>query len=657
MRTLWPPEAPSVQDGGDGIDGASETAQDPGPLLTGPATALWIGSGAFIVIFIIVLMLVIRGRVIAPARRRALADAKFFEPAGEGAEIAFDETEATETADAPKSRKERKIKENRRTRGAPPGDLAVALDRDAADEDRRATPEGDAARRAERPVLRAKKSASPFAGLFKKKNAEESPLPEPETDDDRFADVAITSRAPQDADDGSDFARQEAERRAAEDADYRRRAEQAREEAERRAAADRRAEEEAERARLADEERERLYRQARETEFERRKSEAALAQPLQSLSSMERRFAERPETPGEEPNGAYSRLDAALEARFERLADRLNAKIDSLALAGAPRANDDYPGFSRKMAAELSDMMRREIAALRASTENAIETLARRIDAMDAPPSQSAAAGATALAQEIARLNTLLSGRTAASTAGRIQLSDLVRGVLPAERYAFARQLSTGRTADCLIYAPNLAAPIAVDARFPVEAFDYYVRRRENPDHEARARDEYRRAVLRHVVDIAENLIAPEETADFAVMFVPSEAILNDLHADFADIVQDSYRARVWIVSPTSLMASLHMMTALAGGARLRSDGDAALREEIDALWARVEALESDLDGSEAPPAGAESARSMRPSTDEGGNRADRGDLSLTPEEDAFDRIEREERDLPPFPLRSQERD
>ena len=84
------------------------------------------------------------------------------------------------------------------------------------------------------------------------------------------------------------------------------------------------------------------------------------------------------------------------------------------------------------------------------------------------------------------------------------------------------------------------------------------------------------------VVDIAEKQIAPEETADCALMFIPSEHILTTLYAGFSDIVQESYRARIWMVSPASLTASLYTISALTAA----SDGsgsDSASANAVDA--------------------------------------------------------------------------
>lgn len=644
MQALWPPgEGLFVQDGGDSMEAAEGAAQNPGPLLTGPDAALWVGFGAFVVIFLLVLMLVIRGRVVAPARRKAIAaQANFFEPAGEDAEISFEEPEREDSLPPERSGDSRNEKQKDKRRQSSPkkaggprsgredlGDLG----------DPRAAPAVEGERQAAAPARQAKKSGSPFAGLFQKKKPDARAHEEPALEDD-VGEVAIASaqeghREKVFADDAFD------DRRAGEEEAHRRREED-----------ERRAEEErALRARMENEERERIYREAREeaareAEFERRKAEAALEQRMQSLSAMQRRLdAERAEARDE--SAARDRLSDSLEARFAALADRLSAKLDGASAGETGRAGSEAPDAAHRIAGE--------VAALRKATEEAIDRLARRLDAMET----SSPAGAAGLAREIASLNALIAGRTASSTAGRIQLSDLVRSVLPAGRYAFAQKLSSGRTADCLIDAAGGAPPIAVDARFPVEAYDQYARDRINPDHEARARGDYRRAVLRHVVDIAENLIVPGETADFAVMFAPSEAIFNDLHTEFGDVVQDSYRAKVWILSPTSLMASLHMMSALAAGAPERSERQTALAAEIEALKARVDALESgdgrDSGAGESPPVAAADADWFAPEGNGEGRDPDTGDLFRAPEDEVSEEAEPRPAARPAFPLRAPE--
>ena len=62
----------------------------------------------------------------------------------------------------------------------------------------------------------------------------------------------------------------------------------------------------------------------------------------------------------------------------------------------------------------------------------------------------------------------------------------------------------------------------------------------------------------------------PGETAESALLFLPSEAIYAELHANFAAVVDESYKARVWIVSPTTMMATLNTVRAVLKDVRMR---------------------------------------------------------------------------------------
>ena len=75
---------------------------------------------------------------------------------------------------------------------------------------------------------------------------------------------------------------------------------------------------------------------------------------------------------------------------------------------------------------------------------------------------------------------------------------------------------------------------------------------------------------MKHVRDIAEKYIVPGETAESALMFLPSEAVYAELHANFRNVIEDSFRRRVWIVSPTTLMATLNTVRAVLKDARMR---------------------------------------------------------------------------------------
>jgi len=207
---------------------------------------------------------------------------------------------------------------------------------------------------------------------------------------------------------------------------------------------------------------------------------------------------------------------------------------------------------------------------------------------------------AAGLRTELSAVRGVLGVRALGPLAPMVQLNDILQNALPPNAYELNASLGNNRKTDCLIALPHPPGPIAIDARFPVEAFDELYKHVEID--KTRAESEFRRAVLRHIVDIAERQIVPDRTADSAIMFIPSETMYTDLHAQFPDVVQDGYRARVWIVSPTTLMATLHTIRAIMQDARSRENAafiQGEAREvlgEVENLRDRVTNLETHFD-------------------------------------------------------------
>jgi DNA recombination protein RmuC len=97
--------------------------------------------------------------------------------------------------------------------------------------------------------------------------------------------------------------------------------------------------------------------------------------------------------------------------------------------------------------------------------------------------------------------------------------------------------------ADCLIHLPNPPGPIVIDAKFPLEAYEA-LRRADTPRAVIEARATLARAVRNHIKAIAEKYILEGETADGALMFLPSEAVYAELHANFPDVVREGFARR-----------------------------------------------------------------------------------------------------------------
>jgi DNA recombination protein RmuC len=196
----------------------------------------------------------------------------------------------------------------------------------------------------------------------------------------------------------------------------------------------------------------------------------------------------------------------------------------------------------------------------------------------------------TELSSQVVGLQDILANKQARGAFGEIQMQDLVQGVLPPSAYSFQHTLDDGQRVDCLLLLPSPPGPIALDAKFPLES---YRALKDARDEAAinRARKQFADAIRAHVLAIAEKYIRPGETADSALMFLPSEAVYAELHAGFPNLVEESFRRRVWIVSPTTLMATLTTVRAVLKDVRLREQAH-LIRRELHALAGDIERLD-----------------------------------------------------------------
>ena len=273
---------------------------------------------------------------------------------------------------------------------------------------------------------------------------------------------------------------------------------------------------------------------------------------------------------------AQAAQQAAIDQRLSQLAAGVQDRLSQNAVDAAT---------------SLSDLKER-LAVIDAAQKNIAELSGRMVDLQD-----------------------VLSNKQARGAFGEVQLMDLVQSALAPSQYEFQATLASGKRVDCLLRLPTPPGSIAIDAKFPLEA---YRALQEAKDDQAivLARREFTTAIRAHVKAIAEKYIVPGETADSALMFLPSEAVYAELHTNFQNLVDEAVRAKVWIVSPTTMMATLTTMRAVLKDVRMREQahviqamvGD--LMTDLNRLDQRVSKLQTHFDQA------VEDVRQVRISTD-----------------------------------------
>ncbi len=166
------------------------------------------------------------------------------------------------------------------------------------------------------------------------------------------------------------------------------------------------------------------------------------------------------------------------------------------------------------------------------------------------------------LTTNVVSLQELLGDKRSRGAFGEVQLEGLVRNILPPQAYDMQHTLPNGNRADCVLKLPEPTGMVAVDSKFPLENY-HRMFEAATPAEKLVAERQFKADIKKHVDDIAGKYIIPEVTSDGAVMFVPAEAVFAEIHAHHPEVVDYAMQRRVWIVSPTTLMAVLNTARAV----------------------------------------------------------------------------------------------
>ncbi|WP_424203360.1 DNA recombination protein RmuC [Thalassovita mediterranea] len=244
---------------------------------------------------------------------------------------------------------------------------------------------------------------------------------------------------------------------------------------------------------------------------------------------------------------------------------------------------------------DLHEKLNTSLAGNAKQTATSLTQLQERLATID-----KAQENITKLSGDVLSLQDILSNKQTRGAFGEIQLNDIVGKALPRDSYTLQHTLTNGKRADCLIHLPNPPGPIVIDSKFPLEAYEAMLSSQTEAELKAGIQ-QFKTSVRKHIKDISDRYIIEGETADGALMFLPSEAIYAELHSKFSDLVREGFERRVWIVSPTTCMATLNTMRAILKDARMREQAGEIrkalrnLHRDVEIVGERAGKLETHL--------------------------------------------------------------
>ena len=270
----------------------------------------------------------------------------------------------------------------------------------------------------------------------------------------------------------------------------------------------------------------------------------------------------------------------AMRNEQNQLAGRLGALAEN-----QQRTQGELARTMTEQLGQVSKNMADNLIESREKTAKSLGDLGERLSLIDKAQQEI-----TALSSQVVELQQILDNKQARGAFGESQLNDIVADGLPDSAYDFQHTLSNGKRADCLIRLPNPPGPVVVDSKFPLEAYQK-LRAAEDEAETRAALTQMKSDTLKHAQDIAAKYIIPGETADAALMFLPSESIFSELHLRLPDVVEKCRALRVYPVSPNTMSLTLNTVRAIMRDVKMRQQAG-LIQKEVESLLLDVARLD-----------------------------------------------------------------
>ncbi len=297
--------------------------------------------------------------------------------------------------------------------------------------------------------------------------------------------------------------------------------------------------------------------------FETLQRETREAQ-LSSLSEMQNKLEQR-----------FADLQKGIE---KRLGEMSNQQVEKLA-----SSNEKIQETLHNRLNEISGQVEKRLSKGFEKTTETFTDVVKRLALID-----EAQKRITELSSNVVSLQEVLSDKRSRGAFGEVQMAALVRNMMPENSFSLQHSLPNGTRVDCMLFLPEPTGNLAIDSKFSLESYQKMMDNELPESDRIAAERQFRQDIKKHIRDISEKYIIPGETSDSAIMFIPAEAVFAEIHAHQPELVEESHRARVWMVSPSTMMAVLTTVRAVLK--------DAATRKQVHLIQEHLVGLSKDFD-------------------------------------------------------------
>jgi len=280
------------------------------------------------------------------------------------------------------------------------------------------------------------------------------------------------------------------------------------------------------------------------------------------------------------------KLKSDFEQRFGDMQNSIEKRLGEMSknsIESFVKSNNELHELLQNRLAEISGQVEKRLDKGFEKTTETFTDVVKRLAMID-----EAQKRITELSSNVVSLQEVLTDKRSRGAFGEVQMAALISNVMPESSYELQYSLSNNTRVDCMMFLPEPTGHIAIDSKFPLNSFQKMMDNDASEADRVAAEKQFRLDIKKHIKDISEKYIIENETADGAIMFIPAEAVFAEIHAHQPALVEEAQRARVWMVSPTTLMAVLTTARAVLK--------DSATRKQIHVIQDHLVALAKDFD-------------------------------------------------------------
>lgn len=282
---------------------------------------------------------------------------------------------------------------------------------------------------------------------------------------------------------------------------------------------------------------------------------------------------------------ALAGMQGKFEQRFGEMQHGIERRLGEMSQTSIEKTADSNRKMQEMLHQRLNEISGQVEQRLSKGFEKTTETfvdVVKRLAKID-----EAQKRITELSTSVVSLQEVLSDKRSRGAFGEVQMAALVRNMMPESHFSLQHTLSNGTRVDCMLFLPEPTGDLAIDSKFPLDSYKRMMDNELAESDRQSAERQFRQDVKKHIKDIADKYIIPGETSDSAIMFIPAESVFAEIHAHQPELVEDSHRKRVWMVSPSTLMAVLTTVRAVLK--------DAATRKQVHLIQEHLVGLSKDF--------------------------------------------------------------